>query len=180
MSSLRDQLRGLTLGAPPRQMRKVLVPLRDYSLPRVLEIELDEEGKPKLEQALDEKKKKVFDDDGNPVMREVQRYRYPRRTLEDGKPAMVEVREPGLKLRAAIYKAAGVTAGPDGDGIDMAELQVESVVALTYEPGTNVKIFTDADKQALRVQLSGGFVDDIFEIAGPLMNVAQEDEIAKN
>jgi hypothetical protein len=178
--SLRDKLRGLTLGAPPRQMRKVLVPLRDATKPRLLETELDAEGKPKLEGKTDKKKRPVLDDDGRQVMHEVQRYRYPRLQLEDGSPAQVEVREPGLKQRSAIYRAAGLTAGEESE-IDMAQLQVEAVIALTYEPGSsNVKIFDEKDKPALLAQLAGGFADDIFEVAMDLMNAAKEEEVAKN
>lgn len=177
MTSERDLLRSLTLGAAPRQMRKKLVPIRDTSRPRVLELELDEEGQPKREQVR-EAGKPVFDDEGKPVMREVKRYRHPQAITIDGRPAFVEVREPGLKQRAAIFRAAGA-AGQE-DGIDMAALQVETVVALTYEPGTNVRIFTDADKPALAAQLAGGFVDDIFEVAYPLMNGAKEEEVEKN
>lgn len=181
MSSLREKLRSLTLGAPQRQMRRVLVTLRDASKPRVLELERDAEGQPKLEQQLDEKKKPKFDDDGKPVMVEVKRLRHPPLLLDDGQPAQVEVREPGLKQRSAIYRAAGIT-GNEGEGIDMAQLQVEAVVALTYEPGSNVKIYTDADKPALLAQLAGGFVDDIFEVASEVMNVtkAQEETVSKN
>lgn len=179
--SLREKLRSLTLGAPQRQMRKVLVPLRDASQPRVLESELDAEGKPKLEQALDERKRPVFDDDGKPVMREVKRYRHPPLQLEDGTCAVVEVREPGIKLRSAIYRAAGVSS-PDveKEGINVAQLQVEAVIALTYEPGTNVKVFDEKDKPALLAQLAGGFVDDIYEVASELMNAAKEEEVSKN
>lgn len=178
--SLRETLRSLTLGAPPRQMRKVLVSLRDATKQRVLEVELDAEGQPKMEPQLDAKKKPVFDDDGLPVMREVKRYRFPKLQLPDGQLAQVEVREPGLKQRAAIYRAAGIAPGAESEGIDMAQLQVEAVVALTYEPGTNVKVFADTDKPALLAQLSGGFVDDIFEVASELMNQAKEEEVSKN
>lgn len=175
----RDLLRRLTLGAPQRQMKKRLVVIRDASRPRVLEVELDEEGKPKLEQVLDDVKKLLFDDEGKPVMREVKRYRHPPAIKEDGSVACVEVREPGIKQRAAIFRAAGVSSG-EVASIDMAVLQVETVVALTYEPGTNVKVFGDADKPALAAQLAGGFVDDIFEVAYPLMNAAREEEVEKN
>lgn len=178
--SLRETLRTLTLGAPPRQMRKVLVALRDATKKRVLETELDAECNPKMEPVLDAKKKPVFDDEGKPVMRPVKRYRFPPLALPDGKPAQVEVREPGLKQRSAIYRAAGIAPGAEAEGIDMAQLQVEAVVALTFEPGTNVKVFDDRDKPALLAQLSGGFVDDIFEVASELMNAAKEEEVSKN
>jgi hypothetical protein len=174
----RELLRRLTLGAPPRQMRKKLVPIRDASRPRVLEVEVDEEGKPKSEPMLDEQRQPLFDEQGAPMMREVKRYRHPPALKDDGSAACVEVREPGLKQRAAIFRAAGVTG--EGAAIDMAALQVETVVALTYEPGTNIKVFTDADKPALAAQLAGGFVDDIFEVAYPLMNAAKEEEVEKN
>lgn len=174
----RDFFRSLTLGAPARPFAKKLVPLRDSSKPRVLEVELDEEGKPKLEQERDAKKKLLFDDDGKPVMREVKRYRHPPRVKEDGSPAMVEVREPGIKLRGALYKAAGVTA--DAESFDMAQLQVEAVVALTFVPDTNIKVFDEKDKPQLLAQPSGGFVDDLFEVIQPLMNAAKEEEVAKN
>ncbi len=180
--STRDQLRSLTLGAPARQMRRKLVTLRDATKKRVLEVELDEEGQPVLEPDLDKKKRPILDDAGEPVMREKKRYRYPPLIDSEGKAAQVEVREPGLKIRAAIYRAAGVSAGEEST-VDLARLQVETVVALTYEPGdNNTKIFTDADKPALLAQLAGGFVDDIFEVAFPLMNVDEKEreKIEKN
>lgn len=178
----RDQLRSLTLGAPARQMRRKLVTLRDATKKRQFEVELDEEGEPVLEQELDKKKKPVTDDSGEPVMRPKKRYRYPPLLDSEGKVAQVEVREPGLKLRAAIYRAAGVAAGEESS-VDLAKLQVETVVALTYEPGDGqTKIFTDADKPALLSQLAGGFVDDIFEVAFPLMNVddKEKEKLEKN
>lgn len=180
MSSLREKLRSFTLGAPSRQMRKVLVALRDSTKPRALEVELDAEGKPKLEAELDNRKKPVCDDEGKAVMREVKRYRHPPLQHDDGTKVCVEVREPGLKLRSSIYRAAGIAPGAESEGIDMAQLQVEAVIALTYEPGSNVKIFDEKDRQALLAQLSGGFVDDIFEVASDLMNVAKEEEVSKN
>jgi hypothetical protein len=180
MSTLeRDLLRQMTLGAPARQMRKKLVPIRDASKPRALEVVLDEEGQPKREPVLDTEKNPVLGDDGQPLTQEVKKYRHPPMLKADGTPVMVEVREPSIKLRASIFKAAGVT-GADGEKIDMAELQVETVVALTYVPDTNIKVYTDADKQALRQQLVGGFADDIFEFAYPLMNVSAEEEAKKN
>jgi hypothetical protein len=178
----RDQLRSLTLGAPARQMRRKLVTLRDATKPRVQEVELDEEGQPVLEQELDKRKRPVTDDAGEPVMVPKKRYRYPPQLDSEGKVAQVEVREPGIKLRAAIYRAAGVSAGEEAS-VDLAKLQVETVVALTYEPGDGqTKIFTDADKPALLSQLAGGFVDDIFEVAFPLMNVDEKGkkELEKN
>lgn len=178
--SNRDMLRSLTLGAPPRQMRKRLVTLRDASQPRRPEDELDEEGQPVLEQATDGNGEQLFDETGKPVMRTKQRYRHPPLLLQDGKLAQVEVREPGIKQRAAIYRAAGVSAAGEESKFDMAQLQVETVVALTYEPGTNIKIYSEADKPALLAQLAGGFVDDIFEVAQPLMNSAKEQDVEKN
>jgi len=179
--SARDSLRSLTLGAPLRQMRTRLVAIRDASQPKRLEPEVDEEGTIVLEQAKDEQGKPLFDDTGKPVMREKKRYRFPPAIDPNtGKPAYVEVREPGLKLRAAIFRAAGLASAGEDRTIDMAALQVETVIALTYEPGTNVKIFNDADKPALMAQLAGGFVDDIFEVAQPLLNAKDEKEIEKN
>lgn len=178
--ALRDFLRAVTLGAPQRQMRRELVKVRDSSKPKVLEVELDEEGKAVLVPLLDEKQKPVFDDDGKPVMKERSRYRYPPRLDDEGKPALIEVREPGLKLRAEIYRAAGLANVGDDRQVDMAALQVSACIALAYEPGSNTKIFSDADRPALMAQLSGGFVDDIFEVAQPLMNAADEGDVAKN
>ena len=177
----RDFLRSLTLGSPQRQFRRKLVVIRDASKPRQQEVELDLEGAAVMEPVLDAADKQVFDDAGAPVMREKKRYRHPPLIAEDGKQRHLEVREPSLKQRAAIFRAAGITAAnAQKDGFDQAQLQVEAVVALTYEPGTNVKIFDEKDRPSLLAQPAGGFVDDLYDVISPLMNLESEETTAKN
>jgi hypothetical protein len=179
----RDLLRSMTLGGERRPFKRKLVPMRDYSKPRALELVLDEEGNPVLEQERDERGEVRVNDRGEPLMRQKQRYRHPVRLRDDGTPACVEVREPSQKQRSDILRAAGAhtidQAKMTTRTLDMAALQVETVIALTYVPGTDIKVFSDADRAALLSQPAGGWPDDIFEVASPLMNV-DEESLEKN
>lgn len=179
MSSLRDKLRSATLGSR-MQFQRVLVPIRDAKQPRRLEADLTPAGEPVLEQVKDERRQPLFDLDGQPVMQPKQRVRHPPLIGDDGQPMLVEVREPTLKQRAAIYRAAGIaSANAERDGIDMAALQVEAVIACTFEPGTEVRVFDERDRPALLAQPAGGFCDDLFEVIQPLLN-SSEKEAEKN
>lgn len=179
----RDALRSLTLGAPQRELRRVKVPLRDTTKPKVWELDFDVDGEPVMRQAKDGDEPR-FDASGAPVMEQSRSRRHPRRLNNDGTEAFVEVREPNLRTRNAILKAATDIDSKSGKvNIDSARLQVETIIALTYEPGSNeVRVFDEKDRQALLNQPAGGFVDDLYEVAHELMNLAglDEKEIEKN
>ena len=175
MGTMRDHLRSLTLGAPQRQLRRTTVAVRDASKPRVREVELDDAGQPVLEQQVGDDKQPLFDDLGQPVMRQKTRLRHPVALNERGEPELIEVREPTVKQRSAILKAAG--AGTDK--YDAAAFQVETVIACSFEPGSNTKLFDEKDRPALLALPAGSFLDDIFEVAVEFMNV-DEEELEKN
>lgn len=181
MSSLRDQLRSLTVGATARKARTKLVTLRDATAPaNVVDVVYGDDGLPVKEQATDAHGELQYDSAGAPVMRVKTRWVRPALLLSDGKEAVVEVREPSVKLRSAILRAAGLDP-TDATKFDQARYQAECVIALTYEPGTNVQVFSEADRPALLQQLAGGFSDDIFEAATELMAMnVDEKELAKN
>lgn len=180
MSSLRDELRSLTVGLPTRKARKKLVTLRDPSQPKRREPVYDDVGEPVLVHAKDAHGELKHDDAGAPVMEHEHRLVRPPLLLRDGNPAQVEVREPAVKLRSAILRAAGLDP-TNPASFDQARYQTECVIALTYEPGTNVQIYADADRQGLLAQLAGGFLDDIYEAASELMSLdVDEKAVEKN
>lgn len=181
MSSLRDQLRSLTVGATARKARTKLVVLRDATKPAtIVEVVYGDDGHAVQEQATDAHGELMFDASGAPVKREKTRRVRPALLLADGTTAVVEVREPSVKLRSAILRAAGLDP-TDPTKFDQARYQAEAVIALTYEPGTNVQVFSEADRPALLQQLAGGFSDDIFQAATELMAMnVDEKELAKN
>lgn len=167
MAVTRDLLRSLTLGAPKRAFASRLVFLRDGSQPKRLELELDAAGNPVMETTAEGE------------LRPVQRLRHPPYT-EDGKPVQVEVREPNLKERGAIERSIKVSREGELASVDVATLKVELVTRMTYVPGTQQKVFGDADREALFGQPTGGFVDDLFEVAVQLFNAEAAEEAGKN
>lgn len=171
----RDKLRQLTLGST-RSFTPRKVVLRDASKPRVLEKVLDENGKVVLEQELDERGEVKFDAEGNEVFVEKERYRHPPLIGEDGGEVFVEVKPPSVKQRGRILELA---MDSKTKLVDPARLQVEAVIALTYAPGTEIKTFDDRDREALLARPTGDFVDDIFEVIGPMLNTEEADEIAR-
>lgn len=167
MAITRDLLRSLTLGAPKRAFASRLVTLRDATQPRRAEPELDAAGVPVVETSPEGEE------------RPVTRLRHPP-LQQDGQLVQVEVREPNLKERGAIERAMKVDRSGDLASVDVAALKLELVVRMTYLPGTNTKVFGDADREALGAQPAGGFVDDIFEVAVQLFNAADAEEAGKN
>lgn len=176
----RDALRSLTLGAPKRQFRVVLVPLRDGTQPKGLEDELDADGKPVMIEKVRGDGSTELDSDGQPVMVVKQRRRHPPRKDAAGAIVMVEIREPNLTERASILRAAKLGGANDGTKAEIDTLQVETVIRLTYVPGTNIRVFDDVDKRALLAQPAGGWLDDLAEVALPMLNLASEEEVSKN
>jgi hypothetical protein len=94
--------------------------------------------------------------------------------LGDG--VVVEVRQPSIKARAAIFKAAKALGGKDA--LEPAQLQVEAVMLCTFlEDGAPA--FEPSDRDALFEQPAGGWFDKLAEAALELINVDQK-ELEKN
>jgi hypothetical protein len=88
--------------------------------------------------------------------------------------AQFEVRQPSIKSRSDIFKAAKAWGG-DKDKLDVAVLQVEAVIRCTFEPGSTTLVFEEADRQSLLEQPSGSFVDELSAAALAMLNVDEED-----
>lgn len=89
----------------------------------------------------------------------------------------VEVRQPTVKQRAAILRAAGIT--DEKSLSDLGALQVTAVIKCSYVPGTQTLVFDASDKDALLECPAGGYVDQLAGVALRLMNVEAE-AAAKN
>lgn len=86
----------------------------------------------------------------------------------------VEIRQPNIKQRSEILRLAKAQSG-DKDRVDLASLSIESIIRCCYVPGTNEKVFGDADRDTLAEMPSGSFVDDLASAALGLMNVDKEE-----
>jgi hypothetical protein len=104
----------------------------------------------------------------------------------DGAPLEVEVRAPSVRARGAILRKAGMLAAekPGGDEKQLLveHMQVEAVLQLSFIPGTNQRVFEEADREAMLEQPAGGFVDQLAEVALPMLNVSdvERKELEKN
>lgn len=90
----------------------------------------------------------------------------------------IEVRQPSVRARSAILKAAKALSG-DKDRIELDALQVTSVIECCFDPESGLAIFEEADRTSMQGQPAGGFVDALSEVALRLMNVDTK-EVAKN
>jgi hypothetical protein len=106
----------------------------------------------------------------------------------------LEVRQPTLGVRNRIYKAAQMgsadieeedEARPNGKPkqkveikFDLGKLQLSSVIACTYFPGTEQRAFSEHDYQTLSDQLAGGGIDKLVSAAMTMINV-KEGVVAK-
>lgn len=97
----------------------------------------------------------------------------------DGQPVVVEVRQPTVKDRSAITRAAKAQSG-DADKVDTGVLIAEAVIKLSFVPGTDERYFEDADRAALLEQPAGGFVDQVGQVALKLMNFGSDEVAEKN
>lgn len=155
-----------------------LLPIRDASLPRVLEPVLDEDGEQELEPALDKDKDPVIDETtGEPKMKLKFARRHPPKMFPDGQPRHVEIRRPSVSERAAILRHAKAHKG--ADKLELDQLQTEGIIRLTYWPGTQRRVFTAADRAAMLNQPTGGWVDEYSEVVMSFLNV-DEKELEKN
>lgn len=79
------------------------------------------------------------------------------------------VRQPSVDERSIIYLRAGVTGG-DVKQMNLAALQVWSVVSCTRVPVSEELVFEVADVPSLLARPAGGLVDKLAEVAMRLMN----------
>jgi hypothetical protein len=79
----------------------------------------------------------------------------------------IEIREPTVKDRAAIFRAAKI---PGTGEFDNARVQVEAVMACAFVPGTQEKVFEVADLDMLLAQPVGGWFDDLQVAAMTFIN----------
>ncbi len=100
-----------------------------------------------------------------------------------------EIRQPSVAGRARIFRYAGsleeeAPKGKKGKAeaagvmqqVDLAKMQVWSVIECTYIPKSSEKVFTKVDYDDLMGRPAGDFVDAFAAIAMKLMNVDSEED----
>ena len=83
----------------------------------------------------------------------------------------VEFRQPNLKERKVLINKAKDSKGD----FDLTEFLVWSVITNTYVPGTNEKVFSAEDYDAMMEQTGGSFVEKFGNEIAELMNAEDED-----
>lgn len=155
----RDLIRGATVGAKKEFARRTVL-LTDPTKPFVTE-----------EPVLDANGFPLLDDDYKPVVLRKTLF-HPLLDVE-GHQVRVELKQPSLKERASIIKAAKALSA-DASQVDLAALFAEAVVRLSYVPGTEVRVFNDADKESMLNSAPGSYVDQLGPEALKLLNVDSE------
>lgn len=93
-----------------------------------------------------------------------------------------ELRQPTIGQRGEIRnKSMKINAGAEDDErvqFDMFSFLLCAVVELTYVPGTDDRVFGEADYEALREMPAGGWFDKLSTEASALCNV-KEDAVKK-
>lgn len=98
--------------------------------------------------------------------------------------AQLEVRQPTLKVKNAVHRTAKIdvdrdqldeekakTGGKVSVNFDLGRMQIAAVIACTYFPGSDVKVFNDLDLPVLESALAGGGVDKLVAAAMRMLNV---------
>lgn len=91
----------------------------------------------------------------------------------DGKPLAFEVRQPTVAGRSEILKASGALnqKGGGSEVSNLSALQVRAVIECTFVPGTNDRVYSEADAPVLFSTPTGSYVDTLAEVALELLNV---------
>lgn len=85
-----------------------------------------------------------------------------------------EVRQPSIRDRAAIRSQAFSTR--DGEtSFDPFEFILRAAIHCTYVPGTDEKVFDDADYDDIVAMPAGGIIDELSSAASALCNVESGD-----
>lgn len=156
----RNKLRAMTLGKR-QKFRSKLVVLPDVDGAREMRPVIDATGAEVLE-------------DGKPKMA----LALPPLLDEAGKPVCAEVREPTIKQRAGIFRAAKAQGGSANE-VEVDTLQVEALLQCTFVPGTEQLWFEPGDRAVLLEQRAGGWADELAQAILPMLNVETE-AIEKN
>ena len=82
----------------------------------------------------------------------------------------VELRQPSVKQRQELFKRC---VG-DGGKIDSLEFMTLGVIACTYVPGTDEKVFDDTDYDGIMARPAGGFLDKFGAQIAELTNVDED------
>lgn len=105
--------------------------------------------------------------------------------------AEYEVRAPSVRLRAQILIKAGVAEAAQNakkaaadkqpeKPQDLAKLQITAVIMCTFVPGTDERVFEDADFDQLANDPAGGLSDALAEPAIKFLNASMDKDAAKN
>ncbi len=90
-----------------------------------------------------------------------------------------EVVQPTIKQRASFREAAmSIGTGEDGKGkatFNMGEFALQTVIGLTCIPGTDDRVFSQEDREAMELCPAGGWFDKLAEVAGKLCNISDDD-----
>lgn len=90
--------------------------------------------------------------------------------------AQIEVRKPTVAERYEIITNA---AKDGGKGVDLRKMHASALINLCYIPGTEDRVFEDADMKDLTDAEAGGWSDTLFEVAQKFLNV-KASTLAKN
>lgn len=83
----------------------------------------------------------------------------------------LEVQRPSIARRDVMMKKAGFMPGTPPDKSSMARLQVQALVWCVYLPGTDTRVFDEADEKAIGAFSVGSFLDRLSEEALKAVNV---------
>lgn len=87
-----------------------------------------------------------------------------------------EIRQPSIRNRGELRKKCSTISETGGIEFDMFEFLVWVVIQNTYVPGTNERVFSEEDYDALVDNPTGGFMDEFAEIATDLANINVDDK----
>ena len=86
----------------------------------------------------------------------------------------IEVRQPTIKGREDLRLRSLVK---DGDGtLDFVAYQIWCVILFSYVPDTNERVFEKTDYESLAGQISGSFVDTVYQTFDGLNTVDIQNE----
>ena len=83
----------------------------------------------------------------------------------------VELRQPTIKERSALRKRCMSVDEEGKPDLDVFEFLIWAVIGYTYVPGTDEKVFSEEDYEALIELPAGGWFDELSEKAADLTNV---------
>ena len=81
-----------------------------------------------------------------------------------------EVRQTTRKIRGELFKKCTKENGQ----MDALEMLLWGAIFCTFEPGSNERVFEEADYAVLSEQPTGGIVDKLGKVAMELLNVEDE------